>query len=351
MNDHPILIPLSLLDEHPANPRVIWRQDVIDSIAAQIRAAGGYDPRHAITVRPANDRYQIISGHHRSRAASAAGLTEIPAWVRDMTDEEALLELDLSNTQSELSPLERGIHALACIEKGKHGAGVAAYAARTGRQAATVDKEVRAARVAKACDPALMPSLLARARHLAEIYTLDPECWSAMVARLVAEEWTVRETHQHVAAIQALEQPEDFPYLFPVETMRQRAAADATFTAARVAEIVRAVHAARSDIAFLQYRTPEALAELDAWLRENVGGAAWDPAAIHERALAICDQISREKRDRERRAMALTGASLESVARAAAMMCRFITEQRAPDEAEYPVIEDAATALREAGYL
>jgi len=353
VDDRPILITLALLDEHPLNPRAIWREDVIESIAARIRAAGAFDPSHAITVRPVpqTNRYQIISGHHRTRAAKRADLAEIPAWVRKMTDEEALVELIQGNTQSELSSIERGLHALAYIEKGRHGTSVAAYAERVGRKAPTVDKDVRAARVAKACAPELMPQLLSRARHLSEIYALDPECWPAMVGRTVAEEWTAREAHNQVAAILALRQPEEFAYLFPVETMRQRAAADGAYTQAHFSAIVRAIQTARDDIAFLQYKTPEATADLGAWLRDNIGGAAWNTEAIHERALEICDAISRDKLEHERRSRMIAGPALDAVARAAAAMYRRLQSQATPGDADCQVIEEAAATLRAAGYL
>lgn len=62
--------------------------------------------------------YQIISGHNRTAAARRAGLEQIPAWVREMDDETAFMQLVLSNAQGELSPLERGMHALAGLRAG-----------------------------------------------------------------------------------------------------------------------------------------------------------------------------------------------------------------------------------------
>ena len=60
--------------------------------------------------------------------AVEAGPTEVPAWIREMDDDAAFMELVLANTQSELSPLERGMHALAAIEKGRmNGHSVDAY--------------------------------------------------------------------------------------------------------------------------------------------------------------------------------------------------------------------------------
>ncbi len=77
----------------------------------------------------------------------------------------------VDNAQGELSPLERGLHALAATEKGKHGRSVAAYAEEVGRPQPTVAKEVMAARFAQSystCNN--LAELQPYARHLAEIH-------------------------------------------------------------------------------------------------------------------------------------------------------------------------------------
>jgi ParB family chromosome partitioning protein len=73
------------LKPHPRNPRVVAREDVIAAIAEQIRHAG-FDPSHAILVRPIDGGYKVLSGHNRTAAARRAGLAEIPAWVREMDE-------------------------------------------------------------------------------------------------------------------------------------------------------------------------------------------------------------------------------------------------------------------------
>ena len=77
-------IPLGLLDDHPQNPRLRVREDVLEAIVAGL--ADGFLREHAIRVRPLGDRYQIVSGHHRTRAAEKVGLDVIWAWVTEMTD-------------------------------------------------------------------------------------------------------------------------------------------------------------------------------------------------------------------------------------------------------------------------
>ena len=96
---------------HPNNPRIEPRQDVVDQIAAQITAAGRFDESHALIVRNFDGKLQIVSGHHRWIAAQQAGIDSIPCWIKDLTDEQAYMELVLCNTQSELHPLEEGKHA------------------------------------------------------------------------------------------------------------------------------------------------------------------------------------------------------------------------------------------------
>jgi len=93
---------------------------------AQIERAGEFDPAHALLVRPLviDDAFQIVAGHHRFAAARGAGLEAVPCWVREMDDDEAFMALVLANAQSELLPLERGIHALKVAEKAKGGRGL-----------------------------------------------------------------------------------------------------------------------------------------------------------------------------------------------------------------------------------
>src|SRR5215204_6790015 len=111
MTNSPIQIPIDLIDAHPQNPRLVPREDVIEAIAANINGSG-FDPAHSIIVRPVGNRYQILSGHNRVEAARRAELTSVSAWSREMDDSAAYMELVRSNAQGELSPLEKGWHAL-----------------------------------------------------------------------------------------------------------------------------------------------------------------------------------------------------------------------------------------------
>lgn len=115
-------LPLAVLQDHPKNPRLMFRRDVVQAIASEIRVAG-FKPVHGLLVRPLGDQYQIISGHHRKMACIEVGLNEVPCFIEEMTDEEAHKRLVKENRQSELSKLEIGMYLRDTVQGAKGGRG------------------------------------------------------------------------------------------------------------------------------------------------------------------------------------------------------------------------------------
>jgi ParB family chromosome partitioning protein len=100
----PTEVPLERLEPNPHQPRAALDPARLADLAASIRQSGVVQP---ILVRPRGDRFQIIAGERRWRAAREAGLATVPVAVREVPDAE-LLELALvENIQrQELTPLE-----------------------------------------------------------------------------------------------------------------------------------------------------------------------------------------------------------------------------------------------------
>jgi ParB family chromosome partitioning protein len=98
------LAPVDRLDPNPFQPRSAIEPERLAELQASIRASGIIQP---ILVRRRGERYQIIAGERRWRAAQALGLASVPVTLRDVPDEQ-LLELALvENVQREdLTPLE-----------------------------------------------------------------------------------------------------------------------------------------------------------------------------------------------------------------------------------------------------
>jgi len=103
------VVPVDLLQRGRYQPRVDMRQDTLENLADSIRAQGVVQP---IVVRPIDgkgesQRYEIVAGERRWRAAQLAGLAEIPAVVREVDDEAAIAMALIENIQREnLNPLE-----------------------------------------------------------------------------------------------------------------------------------------------------------------------------------------------------------------------------------------------------
>jgi len=90
---------------NPFQPRQTFYDDSLDELAKSIKERGVLEP---IIVRPKDGKYEIVMGERRYRASKLAGLKEIPAIVREMTDEDAAADALLENLQREdLNPIDR----------------------------------------------------------------------------------------------------------------------------------------------------------------------------------------------------------------------------------------------------
>ena len=102
-------LPLEYLQRGQYQPRVNMRQDSLEELAASIKSKGIVQPIVARPIAKKDDiqRYEIIAGERRWRAAQMAGLAEIPAVIRDVPDEDAIAMALIENIQREdLNPLE-----------------------------------------------------------------------------------------------------------------------------------------------------------------------------------------------------------------------------------------------------
>lgn len=111
-----MLIPVGMIEPNPFQPRSTFDPVAMEELAESIRTLGLIQP---ITVRKKSaDRYQIISGERRYRASRLAGLTEMPAYIRE-TDDQGMLEMAIvENIQREnLDPIEIALSYQRLIEE------------------------------------------------------------------------------------------------------------------------------------------------------------------------------------------------------------------------------------------
>ncbi len=107
-------VPLSSLKASRFNPRRDFSEDQLEELATSIRQRGLVQP---LVVRPlgGGDRYEIVAGERRWRAAQRANLHEVPVVIRQLSDQEAIEIAIIENVQREdLNAIEEGegYHAL-----------------------------------------------------------------------------------------------------------------------------------------------------------------------------------------------------------------------------------------------
>ncbi|UHS57854.1 ParB/RepB/Spo0J family partition protein [Agrobacterium vaccinii] len=101
-------IPIEFIARSPRNPRRHFDENELQDLASSIRQHGIVQPVVVRTVE--QNRYEIIAGERRWRAAQLAGFTEIPVIVRDVDDRTALELAIVENVQrSDLNPLEEAL--------------------------------------------------------------------------------------------------------------------------------------------------------------------------------------------------------------------------------------------------
>ncbi|MGC0775090.1 MAG: ParB/RepB/Spo0J family partition protein [Candidatus Acidiferrum sp.] len=94
----PHQIDIDLIEPSPYQPRTRFREEALDELARSIQSSGIIQP---LVVRPIGNRFQLIAGERRWRAAQRAGLTKVSAIVRQVPDELALEMTLVENIQRE----------------------------------------------------------------------------------------------------------------------------------------------------------------------------------------------------------------------------------------------------------
>ncbi len=114
-NEEIIEINLDELRANPYQPRKVFNDEALRDLSESIKEHGVFQP---IIVKKSIKGYEIIAGERRVRASKLAGLTKIPAIIRNLNDEQMMEIALLENLQREnLSAIEEAIAYKSMIEK------------------------------------------------------------------------------------------------------------------------------------------------------------------------------------------------------------------------------------------
>ena len=132
-------VPIALIDPNPLQPRSVFNANRLQELADSIAANGIIQP---LVIRPRDGRYQLVAGERRWRAAKLAGLSEVPAVVRPISDDRLLEVTLVENIQREdLNPIEVA-HAFDRLIRELH-LSHEVLAARTGKDRTTITNTLR----------------------------------------------------------------------------------------------------------------------------------------------------------------------------------------------------------------
>lgn len=183
-------IPLDQIHPGEEQPRDVFDTDKIHELSQSIKSHGVLQP--IVVYRDRDNRYRIIAGERRWRAARLAGLLEIPALVRTV-DRDRLLELSLiENIQREdLNPIEiaSAFHRLVS----NHGLSHEQIAERTGKERSTVTNFLRLLRLGERAQHELKAGAIS-VGHARALLNVDSHQEQARLCdEIIARKLSVRE--------------------------------------------------------------------------------------------------------------------------------------------------------------
>ena len=110
-----LMVKISLVEPNRNQPRKMFDKDSLDELTKSVKQYGVLQP---IIVKKIGNRYEIVAGERRWRAAQAAGLSEVPVVVRDYDDQKAKEIAIIENIQrTDLNPIEEALAYKSLIEE------------------------------------------------------------------------------------------------------------------------------------------------------------------------------------------------------------------------------------------
>jgi ParB family chromosome partitioning protein len=190
--DKLLLLDVDDLQPGKYQPRTAMDRASLDELAQSIKQQGVIQP---ILVRiMADDRYEIIAGERRWRAARLAGLTEIPAVVREVPDEQAAIAALIENIQREdLNPVEEALGLQRLIQE--FGMTHATAAEAVGKSRSAVTNYLRLLALAEPVREFLLQGQLEMG-HARALIPLSEEKQIALAKKIVLRGLSVREVER-----------------------------------------------------------------------------------------------------------------------------------------------------------
>ena len=195
----PTLLPLSHLHANPSQPRQTFDAESLAELAASIREQGIIQP---LLVRPLADRpghYQIVAGERRWRAARKAGLESLPAYIREVDDENLHAMALVENIQREdLNAIEIALGMQRLIDECN--LTQEALSEKVGKKRSTVSNYMRLLKLPNEVQLALKEGLISMG-HAKAIAGAPEELQLRLLKKCIRKGLSVRQIEELVRAL------------------------------------------------------------------------------------------------------------------------------------------------------
>lgn len=191
-------IELSKIQPNPEQPRSVFEEEALEELATSIRSLGVIQPITLKELEP--EKYLIISGERRYRAAQKAGLTCIPAYIRTAEDENIVEMALIENIQREdLNAIEIALAYQHLIEN--YGLTQEKLSERIGKKRTTIANYLRLLKLPAEIQMGLKDKRIDMGHARALISVEDPEVQLAFYEQILSDGLSVRQVEEMVRSV------------------------------------------------------------------------------------------------------------------------------------------------------
>ncbi len=189
-NDSVTSIKITLIDPNKSQPRRSFDKEKLAALSESIKEHGVIQP---IILVKKGDRYKIVAGERRWRAAKKAGLKEIPAVIREYSDMEVAQIALIENLQREdLNPIEEALGYQTLINK--YDMTQEAVSSTLGKSRSAIANSIRLLSLDEAVQSQLISGAISSGHARALLSVDDPELRSALLQSISEKGLNVRQT-------------------------------------------------------------------------------------------------------------------------------------------------------------
>lgn len=191
-------VPMSQISPNPRQPRTVFDESALNELIASIKSIGILQP--PVVRKVAENKYELVMGERRYRAAKAAGLTSIPVIIRQTPDNELLRDALIENIhRSNLNPLEEGAAYAQLLSD--FGCTHDELALKLGRSRPLISNTIRLLNLPDAVQRKVASGVISAGHARALLGLTDAAEIEKLAARIVAEGLSVRSTEEIISTM------------------------------------------------------------------------------------------------------------------------------------------------------